>query len=110
KIYAIITSGGRQYKIEENTNIVIDRIDGIEGDKVKITDVNFLSDGDRVEIGKPVLDYVEVEGTIKKQFRGDKVIAYKYKAKKRYHRKVGHRQNLTLLSLEKITVKKQIKG
>jgi len=63
-----------------------------------------------VEIGKPVLDYVEVEGTIKKQFRGDKVIAYKYKAKKRYHRKVGHRQNLTLLSLEKITVKKQIKG
>ncbi|MHB1347401.1 MAG: 50S ribosomal protein L21 [Candidatus Humimicrobiaceae bacterium] len=101
-----MTSGGRQYKIQENTNIVIDRIDGIEGDKVKLKNVNFLSDGDKVEIGTPVLDNVEVEGTIKKQFRGDKVIAYKYKAKKRYHRKVGHRQNLTLLSLEKITVKK----
>lgn len=85
---------------------MIDRINGNEGDKVKLTEVNFLSDGDKVEIGKPVLKNVEVEATIKKQFRGDKVIAYKYKPKKRYHRKVGHRQNLTLLSLEKITVKK----
>ncbi|MCE5329475.1 50S ribosomal protein L21 [bacterium] len=101
-----MTSGGRQYKIEENTNIVIDRINGSEGDKVKITDVNFYNDGGKVEVGKPVLNNVEVEATIKKQFRGDKVIAYKYKAKKRYHRKVGHRQDLTLLSLEKITVKK----
>jgi len=68
--------------------------------------VNLYSDGSKIEVGKPLLENIEVEATIKKQFRGDKVIAYKYKAKKRYHRKVGHRQNLTLLSLEKITVKK----
>jgi len=53
-----------------------------------------------------LLTGVTVEATIKKQFRGDKVIAYKYNAKKRYHRKVGHRQDLTLLSLDKISVKK----
>ena len=68
--------------------------------------MNLYSDGSKIEVGKPLLENIEVEATIKKQFRGDKVIAYKYKAKKRYHRKVGHRQNLTLLSLEKITVKK----
>ncbi|HAX18249.1 MAG TPA: 50S ribosomal protein L21 [Actinobacteria bacterium] len=105
-MYAIITSGGKQYKVTENSNIVMERIEGNEGDKIKITDVNLFRDGDKIEIGNPSLSDVIVEGTIKKQFRGDKVIAYKYKSKKRYHRKVGHRQNLTLLSLDKISVKK----
>jgi len=84
----------------------MERVEGNEGDKIEFTDVNLLSDGDKIKIGTPSLSDVVVEGTIKKQFRGDKVIAYKYKPKKRYHRKVGHRQNLTLLSLDKISVKK----
>lgn len=90
----------------ENSNIVLERIEGNEGDKIKITDVNLISDGDKIAIGNPSLPDVVIEGTIKKQFRGDKVISYKYKPKKRYHRKIGHRQNLTLLSLDKISVKK----
>ncbi len=84
----------------------MERIEGNEGDKVEINDVNLLSDGEKIEIGNPSLTDVVVEGTIKKQFKGDKVIAYKYKSKKRYRRKVGHRQNLTLLSLDKISIKK----
>ena len=56
-----------------------------------------ISDGDKVEIGSPVLKNAYVEATIKKQFKGDKVIAFKYKPKKRYRRKVGYRSLLTLL-------------
>lgn len=83
----------------------MERIDGNEGDKVKLTGVNLFSDGEKIEVGSPELDKIVVEGTIKKQFKGDKVIAFKFKAKKRYKRKVGHRQLLTLLHLDKIKVK-----
>jgi large subunit ribosomal protein L21 len=85
-------------------NIVVEKVKGNEGDKIKITEVNLVNDGNKVLIGSPLLDNVVVEGTIKKHFKGDKVIAYKYKPKKGYHRKVGHRQQLTLLSLEKISI------
>jgi large subunit ribosomal protein L21 len=85
--------------------MVVERIEGKEGDKVKLSDVNLLSDNDKIQIGSPKLDKVVVEATIKKQFKGDKVIAFKFKAKKRYRRKVGHRQLLTLLHLDKIRVK-----
>ena len=64
-----------------------------------------VSDGDKIEIGSPNIGKAIVEATIKKQFKGDKVIAFKFKAKKRYKRKVGHRQLLTLLHLEKISTK-----
>lgn len=105
KIYAIITSGGKQYKIEENKDIVVERIEGKEGDKITLSEVNFISNGDKIEIGKPVLSKAAVKATIKKQIKGDKVIAFKYKAKKRYRRKVGHRQLLTILHLDKISAK-----
>lgn len=105
KIYAIITSGGKQYKVEENKDIVVERIEGKEGDKITLSEVNLVSDGDKIEIGKPVLAKGAVKATIKKQIKGDKVIAFKYKAKKRYRRKVGHRQLLTILHLDKISVK-----
>ncbi len=62
-----------------------------------------ISDGDKVEIGAPVLKNAYVEATIKKQFKGDKVIAFKYKPKKRYRRKVGYRSLLTLLHPLKIS-------
>ncbi len=64
-----------------------------------------VSDGGNIEIGSPNVEKANVEATIKKQFKGDKVIAFKFKAKKRYKRKVGHRQLLTLLHMEKISTK-----
>jgi len=104
KIYAIITSGGKQYKVEENKDIVVERIEGKEGDKITLSEVNLISDGDKIEIGKPLVSKAAVKATIKKQIKGDKVIAFKYKPKKRYRRKVGHRQLLTILHLDKINV------
>lgn len=91
--------------MEENKNIIVGRIEGKEGDKVTIKDVNLISDSNKIEIGRPVLSKVEVKATIKKQIKGDKVIAFKYKPKKRYRRKVGHRQLLTILHLDKINMK-----
>ena len=105
KIYAIITSGGKQYKVEENKDMVVERIEGKEGDKITLSDVNLFCNGDKIEVGKPLLKKAEVLATIKKQIKGDKVIAFKYKPKKRYRRKVGHRQLLTILHLDKINVK-----
>jgi len=102
KIYAIITTGGKQYKVEEDKDIVVDRIEGKKGDKITLEEVNMYSDGKKVSVGSPSVKNVKVEATIKEQIKGDKVIAYKYKAKKRYHRKVGHRQPLTVLHLGKI--------
>ena len=102
KIYAIITSGGKQYKIEENKDVVMEKIEGKEGDKVTFSEVNLISDGSSVKIGKPFLPAAEVEATIKKQIKQDKVIAFKYKPKKRYKRKVGHRQLLTIIHPDKI--------
>ena len=104
-IYAIVTSGGKQYKVEENKDIVVERIEGKEGEKVKLDHVNLLSDGKKIEIGSPLVEKAYVEATIKKQFKGDKVIAFKFKAKKRYKRKVGYRAPLTLLHPEKISAK-----
>lgn len=83
----------------------MDRIEGKEGDKVTLSSVNLISDGKKIEVGKPILDNVVVEGTIKKQIKGDKVVAFKYKPKKRYRRKVGHRQLLTILHLDRISIK-----
>jgi large subunit ribosomal protein L21 len=105
KIYAIITSGGKQYKVEENKDIVVERIEGKEGDKITLSEVNLISDGDNLEIGNPLVSKAAVKATIKKQIKGDKVIAFKYKPKKRYRRKVGHRQLLTILHLDKISLK-----
>jgi len=105
EIYAIVTSGGKQYKVEEDKNIVVEKIEGKEGEKIKLSDVNLLSDGKKIIIGSPVIDKATVEATIKKQFKGDKVIAFKQKAKKRYRKKIGSRPLLTLLHTDKITVK-----
>ena len=71
-IYAIISSGGKQYKVEEDKDIVMEKIDGEEGEKVTLSDVNMVSDGGKVRIGNPMLADVEVKATIKKQLKNIK--------------------------------------
>jgi len=69
---------------------------------VIIDEINLLSDEGKVSVGAPGVKNARVEATIKEQIKGDKVIAFKHKAKKRYNRKVGHRQLLTVLHFDKI--------
>ncbi|OWK26664.1 MAG: 50S ribosomal protein L21 [Parcubacteria group bacterium GW2011_GWA2_38_13b] len=101
---AIIKTGGKQYKVKAGDKIKIEKIEGEIGTKTEFGEVLLLADedGKEVKIGAPFINGVKVEGKILKQDRGDKVIIFKYKAKKRYHKKQGHRQDFTEVEITKI--------
>ncbi|OGO18234.1 MAG: 50S ribosomal protein L21 [Chloroflexi bacterium RBG_16_50_11] len=102
KIYAIIESQGKQYKVTEGQTIEIDRMAAEEGGTVKLDKVLLIADGDKVTVGKPYVDGARVMATVKGNGKGDKIIVFKYKAKVRYRRKTGHRQLVTSLNIDKI--------
>ena len=101
-IYAIIETGGKQYKVAEGQTIEVERLNVDEGKSVELDKVLLLADGDNITVGKPTIDGARVLATASENGRGDKVIVYKFKAKVRYRRKKGHRQNFTRLSIDKI--------
>ena len=102
KIYAIIETGGKQYKVTEGQTIDVERLEAEEGGSVQLDKVLLLADGDNITVGKPLVEGARVMATVKKNGKGDKIIIYKYKAKVRYRRKNGHRQQFTSLSIDKI--------
>ena len=100
-MYAIIATGGKQYKVSEGDIITIEKL-GIEaGEKVTFDQVLAVS-GDDLKIGNPTVDGATVDATVVKEGRGKKVIVYKYKRKTGYHKKNGHRQLYTQVKIEKI--------
>ena len=100
-MYAIIATGGKQYKVSEGDIITIEKL-GIEaGEKVTFDQVLAVS-GDDLKIGNPIVDGATVDATVVKEGRGKKVIVYKYKRKTGYHKKNGHRQSYTQVKIEKI--------
>ena len=101
-IYAIIESGGKQYRVSPGQTVDVDFLDAIDGSPVEIDRVLLISDGDKVTTGTPVIEGAKVMATSKGDQRGDKVVAFKYKNKTRYHRKVGHIQLYTRLAIDKI--------
>jgi large subunit ribosomal protein L21 len=96
-MYAVIESGGKQYRVEEGTSLLVDRIDAKEGDKVSLRPVMFR-DGE-VLVGEKELAGVKVEAKVAEHLRGPKVKVFKYKAKKGYRRRAGHRSELTKLEV-----------
>ncbi|MGD0765276.1 MAG: 50S ribosomal protein L21 [Dehalococcoidia bacterium] len=101
-IYAIIRSGGRQYRVEVGTKIEVDRLTAAEGERIELPDVLFVVDGDRMTVGRPTVDGAKVTAEVVGHGRSRKVIAFKYKAKVRYRKRVGHRQWYTTLSIADI--------
>ena len=100
-MYAIIATGGKQYKVSEGDIITIEKL-GIEaGEKVTFDQVLAVS-GDDLKIGNPTVDGATVDATVVKEGRGKKVIVYKYKRKTGYHKKNGHRQSYAQVKIEKI--------
>ena len=95
-MYAVIESGGKQYKVEEGTSLLVDRLDAKDGDKISLRPVLFR-DGD-VVVGKD-LAKVKVEAKVAGHVRGKKVKVFKYKAKKGYRKRAGHRSELTRLEV-----------
>jgi large subunit ribosomal protein L21 len=96
-MYAVVESGGKQYKVEEGTSLLVDRLDAKEGDKVALRAVMFR---DTEVIAAPKeLEKVKVEATVSEHLRGPKIKVFKYKAKKGYRRRAGHRSELTKLEV-----------
>jgi len=101
-MYAVVKTGGKQYKIEEGQILRFEKIPGNVGSPVKFDQVLMFSDGENVQIGQPVLDNVTVEGFIVEQGKARKIIVFKYKRRKRYRRKQGHRQQYTAVKIDSI--------
>ena len=102
EIYAIIETGGKQYRVNPGQTIDVERLDAAEGDTVELDKVLLIADGDQVTIGTPTVDGAKVVATSKGSGKGDKVIVFKYKPKVRYRKKTGHRQQYTRLVIDKI--------
>ena len=103
-MYAVITTGGKQYKVSEGETFRIERIPGEIGAPVSFDRVLLFSDGKTVEVGQPTLTDVAVTGHIVEQGKAKKIIVFKHKRRKRYRRKRGHRQQFTALRIDTIKV------
>ena len=97
-MYAIVTTGGKQYKVCENDVISVEKLNANVGDKINL-DVLMLVDGDKVTNGNPLVNNAEVVAEVVEQGKEDKIVVFKYKAKKNYRRKQGHRQPFTALKI-----------
>ncbi len=100
-MYAIIATGGKQYRVSEGDVIYIEKIDA-QVDSTVSFDVMLVENEGEVKVGTPVVEGVKVEGKVVGQIRGEKIIVFKYKAKKNFRRKQGHRQPYTKVEITKI--------
>ena len=100
-MFAIVETGGTQFKVEKGTILDVNRVEGSEGDTYKITTVLLINDSD-VKVGAPVVNGAYVEAKIVKHKRGEKIVVFKMKAKKRYQKTQGHRQSLTTVEITDI--------
>ena len=100
-MYAIIATGGKQYKVSEGDIITIEKLGVEAGEKVTFDQVLVVG-GDDLKVGDPTVEGATVEASVVKEGRAKKVIVYKYKRKTGYHKKNGHRQSFTQVKIEKI--------
>ncbi|WP_426448664.1 50S ribosomal protein L21 [Paenibacillus sp. S-38] len=101
-MYAIIETGGKQYKVQEGDVVYIEKLAAGEGEAVVFDRVLAVSKDSGLVVGAPVVSGASVSGKVEKQGKGEKIIVFKYKAKKNYRRKQGHRQPYTKVVIEKI--------
>lgn len=101
-MYAIVKIGGRQYRAVEGEFIDVDRLPYEEGEEVTFGDVLLLSNGGETHIGQPRVDGANVTATVEQQFRGEKLIVFKYRQRTSYRRKKGHRHYYTRLRINAI--------
>jgi large subunit ribosomal protein L21 len=101
-MYALVKTGGKQYRVAKDDTILVDRIAADEGAEVILNDIVMLGDGDKVTIGAPTVDGAAVSATVVRQTRGPKIIIFRRKRRKNHRRTQGHRQDLTLLKINDI--------
>ena len=104
-MYAVIATGGKQYRVQEDDVIDIERINGDAGSEITFNEVLLVGEGENIECGTPLVDAASVTGEIIDQFRGKKLTVFKMKRRKGYRRKHGHRQELTKVQIKSISAK-----
>lgn len=100
-MFAIIKTGGKQYKVSEGDVIKVEKIEAESGDKIEFDQVLMVA-GDDVKVGSPVVEGAKVSAEVLDQKKDKKIVIFKFKAKKNYRKKKGHRQPYTLVKIEKI--------
>tara|TARA_Y100000741_G_scaffold39967_1_gene27916 strand:- start:165 stop:623 length:459 start_codon:yes stop_codon:yes gene_type:complete len=103
-MFAIISSGGKQYKVSENTVLTVNKLAGNPGDKITIDEVLFASDGKEFSLGDPQIKGAKVDAEIVKQDRDRKILVFKKKRRKNYRRMNGHRQDITFLKVTSMNI------
>jgi len=103
-VYAVIEQGGKQYRVHPGDVVRLERLDGSPGDELTLDRVLMVSDEDDLKVGQPVVEGASVSGTIVEQHRARKIIVFKYKRRKQYRRKQGHRQPYTAVKIQAINV------
>ncbi len=103
-MYALFEYKGKQYKAEKDALIQVDKIDAEKGAKIDIDSVLLVSDGDNVSVGAPYVKGAKIEVEVEDAVRDKKVLVFKYKSKKDYHRFIGHRQEYTNVRVKNIVV------
>lgn len=104
-MYAVIRSGGKQYKVKEGDVIRLEKLDAPEGGKLSLDDVLMVSDGETVKVGTPLLKGASVQVEVRAHGRGPKIRIIKHRRRKHYHRRAGHRQAYTEVAVTGITAK-----
>jgi large subunit ribosomal protein L21 len=102
KMFAIIETGGKQYRVEQNTVLDIEKLPEQTGETVNLDRVLLIADGETINTGKPYVEGASVSATVLSHFRGKKIRVFKMKPKKRYRRLQGHRQHYTRIRIDDI--------
>ena len=101
-MYAIIETGGKQYRVQEGDVVRVEKLEIADGERVKFDKVLLVADEGKLNVGKPYVDGALVEAVVENQGKAKKIIVFKYKAKKDYRKRQGHRQPYTQIKIEKI--------
>lgn len=103
-MYAVIRTGGKQYRVSAGDILEVEKLSGNVGDTISLNDVLLVSDAGSVQVGQPTVDGASVSAKITGQYRGNKIRIFKYRPKKRIRVRRGHRQYLTRLEIESVNV------
>ncbi len=103
-MFALIRVSGKQYRVEDGAQLLVDRLAAEEGAAFDGVEVLMVGDGDNIQVGAPVVEGAKVAATVVRHSKGRKIRVFKYKAKKNYRRRIGSRPHQTLLRIDSITV------
>jgi large subunit ribosomal protein L21 len=101
-MYAVVSTGGKQYRVQKGETLRVEKIPGEVGSKVTFDKVLMVADGESIRVGQPLIEKAAVQASIVEQDKAKKILVFKYKRRKRYRRRKGHRQPFTAIRIDGI--------